>query len=148
MEIRPIRPDEVRQALPLFAGYQRFYEVEQPDDERNLAFFSRFCEPSDEGLLLGCWDGDDLVGFANLYWFFSSTLAEDVALMNDLFVVEGARRGGIGRALIDAAADAARARGLHHLLWETAPGNATAQRVYDRTGAERSEWVAYDLTVD
>jgi GNAT superfamily N-acetyltransferase len=145
VEIRAIRPEEVVSALPLFAGYQRFYEVDEPDDQANLAFFTRFCEPSDDGLLLGAWDGEDLVGFATLYWTFSSTRAAETALMNDLFVVERVRGQGVGRALIDAAAEASRARGCHHLEWYTAPDNATAQRAYDATGAERSEWVCYEL---
>jgi len=145
VEIRPIRRDEVPLALPLFAGYQRFYEVEDPNDEANLAFFSRFCDPSEEGLLLGAWEGDDLVGFANIYWTFSSTAARDIGLMNDLFVSDRARRQGVGRALIDACAEAARARGCASLDWETAPDNRTAQRVYDATGASRSEWVAYSI---
>ena len=148
MEIRPIRPEEVTQALPLFAGYQRFYEVPDPSDQANLAFFTRFCEPSDAGLLLGAWDGDDLLGFANIYWTFSSTRATDIALMNDLFVAERARGKGFARALIDACADAAHARGLPALTWETAPDNTTAQRVYDATGATRSEWFAYELPLD
>jgi GNAT superfamily N-acetyltransferase len=145
MEIRPIRQEEVPAALPLFAGYQRFYEVEDPSDEANLAFFSRFCEPSDAGLLLGAWDGEDLVGFANIYWTFSSTRATDIALMNDLFVAERARGRGIARALIDACVEAASARGLPALTWETAPDNTTAQRVYDATGATRSEWFEYEI---
>jgi len=145
VEIRPIRPEEVPAVLPLFAGYQRFYEVPEPDDKKNLAFLTRFCEPSEAGLLLGCWDGDDLVGFANLYWTFSSTRAADIALMNDLFVAERARGKGFARALIEAAADAGRARGCEALAWETAPENTTAQRVYDATGATRSEWFAYEL---
>ena len=145
MEIRPIRPEEVPQALPLFAGYQEFYEVDEHHDEANLAFFTRFCEPSEAGLLLGAWDGDDLVGFATLYWTFSSTQAVDVALMNDLFVVDRVRGRGVGRALIEAAAEAARARGCAQLEWQTAPDNLTAQRLYDSTGATRSEWLTYEL---
>ncbi len=148
MEIRPIRPEEVPRALPLFAGYQRFYEVPDPNDEANLAFFTRFCEPSDAGLLLGCWDGDDLVGFANIYWTFSSTRVADIALMNDLFVAERARGRGLARGLLDACAEAGRARGCAALAWETAPDNTTAQRVYDATGATRSEWFAYELDLD
>jgi GNAT superfamily N-acetyltransferase len=148
MEIRPIRHDEVEQALPLFSGYQEFYEVDDRDDARNLAFFSRFCDPSEDGLLLGAWDGDDLVGFANIYWTFSSTRAVEIALMNDLFVADRARGQGVGRALIDACAEAGRTRGCRTLEWETAPDNHRAQRVYDATGATRSEWVAYDLLLD
>ena len=136
MEIRPIRPEEVARALPLFAGYQRFYEVAEPDDGANREFFTRFCEPSEDGLLLGAWDGEDLIGFACLYWTFSSVSAAETALMNDLFVAERARGLGVGRALIDAAADAARGRGCHHLEWYTAPDNASAQRVYDATHLE------------
>ena len=145
MEIRPIRPEEVPQALPLFAGYQEFYEVDDHHDQANLAFFTRFCEPSEAGLLLGAWDGDELIGFATIYWTFSSANAVDIALMNDLFVLESARGRGVGRALIDACAEAARARGCAQLEWQTAPDNHTAQRLYDSTGATSSPWLTYEL---
>jgi GNAT superfamily N-acetyltransferase len=65
--------------------------------------------------------------------------------MNDLYVVPETRGQGVGRALIEASATVARERGAHHLEWATAPGNKTAQRLYDSTGAERSEWVEYKL---
>ena len=96
--------DEVDQGLPLFAGYQRFYGVLEPDDEQNRLFFARFAEPSRDGLLLGAWDDRALVGFACLYWTFSSVSAARIALLSDLFVTEcprprarrGAGRGGSG----------------------------------------------------
>lgn len=146
VEVRPIRRAEVDEGLPLFAGYQRFYGVAEPDDERNRAFFSRFATPSEDGLLLGAWQDGALVGFACVYWTFSSVSAAEIALMNDLFVAEGVRGHGIGRALIEAATEAARSRGLHHLEWFTAPDNTTAQRLYDATGAERSTWIAYEIS--
>ena len=59
--------------------------------------------------------------------------------MNDLYVDEAARGQGVGRALIEASAAVARERGAHHLEWATAPDNQTAQRLYDSTGAERSD---------
>ena len=65
--------------------------------------------------------------------------------MNDLFVAEAARGRGVGRALIEASAAVARERGAAHLEWATAPDNHTAQRLYDSTGAERSDWVEYEL---
>jgi GNAT superfamily N-acetyltransferase len=145
VEVRPIRPQELEGALALIAGYQRFYGVAEPNDEANRFFFARFLETSRDGLLLGAFDGDSMVGFACLYWTFSSVSAAEMALMNDLFVAGRARGKGAGRALIDAAAEAARARGCHHLEWYTAPDNATAQRVYDATGAKRSEWVCYEI---
>jgi GNAT superfamily N-acetyltransferase len=87
------------------------------------------------------------VGFACLYWTFSSSHAAEVALMNDLFVAEGNRGRGVGLALIEAAAEAARAKGKRHLEWLTAVDNHRAQRLYDRTEAERSAWLGYELDV-
>lgn len=146
--MRPIRRQELEELLPLVDGYQRFYKAE-PDVERNRRFFSRFLHPSDEGLLLGAWANGRLVGFATLYWFHSSTKAADTVLMNDLFVREDVRSGGIGRALIRAALDEARRRGAAHLEWYTAPDNATAQRLYDSLpGVSRSSWYAYEIEAD
>jgi GNAT superfamily N-acetyltransferase len=131
--------------LPMIAAYQRFYEADRVDDEVNERFFRRFLHPSEDGLLIGAWDGEVLVGYACLYWFFSSTRAAETVLMNDLFVDRNRRREGIGRALIEAGVEVARDRGARHLEWSTAPDNAAAQRLYDSTGAERSTWITYEL---
>jgi len=146
--IEPITVEQFETLLPMIAEYQRFYEVETIDEERNRAFFARFIDPSEEGSLIGAWDGDRLLGYACLYWHMSSLAAAETVLMNDLYVDAAARGGGVGRALIEAAAQIARSRGAHSLEWSTAPDNDTAQRLYDSTGASRSEWVEYELPVD
>jgi GNAT superfamily N-acetyltransferase len=144
--ITPVASAEFEQLLPLIAAYQRFYEVEQVDEERNRVFFRRFLAPSDDGLLLGARDeAGEIVGFACLYWHFSSLAAAETVLMNDLYVGAAARGEGVGRALIEASAAIGRERGAASLEWATAPDNATAQRLYDSTGAERSEWLSYEL---
>jgi GNAT superfamily N-acetyltransferase len=148
IDIAPLTPDDFEQVVPLIAAYQRFYEVEEIDDERNRAFFRRFLAPSEDGMLLGARDGGELVGYACLYWHFSSTAAAETVLLNDLYVSEGVRGRGVGRALIEASAEVARERGAHSLEWETAPDNRTAQRLYDTTGAERSQWIAYELPTE
>lgn len=147
LEIAPIAPAELDELLPLIAAYQRFYEAEEIDDGRNRAFFRRFLAPSEDGLLLGASRDGRLLGYACLYWHFSSLDAVETVLLNDLFVSEDVRGEGIGRALIVAAAEVARERGAPFLEWATAPDNETAQRLYDSTGAERSEWVVYELRV-
>lgn len=145
IEISPLAVEEFERLLPLIASYQRFYEVEQIDEERNRAFFRRFLAPSEDGMLIAAREGDKIVGYACLYWHFSSTLATETVLMNDLFVDEAMRGGGVGRALIEASAVVARERGSPHLEWATEPDNLTAQRLYDSTGAQRTEWVEYEL---
>jgi GNAT superfamily N-acetyltransferase len=147
IEIAPITADEYEELLPLIAAYQRFYEVQEIDEGRNRSFFRRFLTPSDDGLLLGARQEGRLVGYACLYWHFSSTRATETVLMNDLYVDESARGQGVGRALIEASAEVARERGAPFVEWSTAPDNQTAQRLYDSTGAERSEWLSYELGV-
>lgn len=145
VEIAPIHTDEFEQLLPLIAAYQRFYEVERIDEERNRSFFRRFLAPSEDGLLLGARQEGRLVGYACLYWHFSSLEACETVLMNDLYVDVQVRGQGVGRALIEATAEVARERGAAYVEWSTAPDNSTAQRLYDATGAERSEWFTYEL---
>jgi GNAT superfamily N-acetyltransferase len=145
LEIAPITAEEFEGLLPLIAAYQRFYEVADIDEARNRAFFRRFLAPSEDGLLLGARREGRLVGYACLYWHFSSLEAVESVLMNDLYVTEQARGQGVGRALIEAAAEVARERGVPFVEWSTAPDNHTAQRLYDSTGAERSEWFSYEL---
>ncbi|HWN72881.1 MAG TPA: GNAT family N-acetyltransferase [Solirubrobacterales bacterium] len=147
VEIAPIADEEFEELLPLIAAYQRFYETEEIDEERNRVFFRRFLAPSEDGLLLGARREGHLVGYACLYWHFSSLEVCESVLMNDLYVTEEARGQGVGRTLIEATAEVARERGVPYVEWSTAPDNRTAQRLYDSTGAERSEWFTYELRV-
>ncbi len=146
VDVRPLAHADLDAALPLFAAYQRFYRAE-PDDRRNRAFLERLVGPSDLGLLLGAWVGGELAGVAGLYWTLSTVSARDVVLMNDLFVEERFRGAGVGRALIDAAADVARERGVAVLRWFTEIDNRTAQALYDRYDAQRTAYFEYELTV-
>lgn len=144
--IAPATRDDLDDAVALFAGYQRFYAGRARDDDHNRAFLSRFLAPSDHGLLLLARDdAGRAIGFANLYWTFSSVSAEDHALMNDLFVAEAARGTDVGRALIEAAAAHAHERGLPTLSWQTALDNRRAQRLYERFDAERTAWFEYEI---
>src|SRR5262245_8008766 len=144
VRVEPLTAADYEQVLPLIAGYQRFYGAE-PDETRNRAFFRRFLAPSDDGLLLGSWVGADLVGFACLYWTFSSINAAEIVYLSDLFVANERRGEGIGRALIEACVEAARGRGADHLEWLTAIDNRDAQYLYERVGAERSAWFGYEI---
>ena len=148
VDVSPVREEEFETLLPLIAAYQRFYEVDDIDSDRNRFFFRRFIAPSDIGRLLAARDeGGVILGYACLYWHFSSLAATETVLMNDLFVASEARGRGVGRALIEASAAAARERGAAWLEWATAPDNHTAQRLYDSLTSEKSTWLEYELDV-
>jgi GNAT superfamily N-acetyltransferase len=145
--IRPAAADDLRRLLALVADYQRFYAGSARDDDHNARFFGRFLAPSDVGMLLVAGDGDELAGYACLYWTFSSVSATDVVLLHDLYVRPDHRGTGVGEALVAAAVGEARERGASHVRWFTALDNRRAQRLYERLGAERSAWFEYEIAV-
>ncbi len=147
LDVEPVTGEQFELLLPMIAAYQGFYEANDICEDRNRSFFRRFVSPSDDGMLIGAWRDGRPVGYACLYWHFSSTKAVETVLMNDLYVEEAERGRGVGRTLIEAAADVARERGCPVLEWSTAPDNEVAQRLYDSTGAERSTWIEYELTL-
>src|SRR5262249_32222620 len=63
-------------------------------------------------------------------------------LLQDLFVAEGARKLGLGRALIEAVYEAARAAGASRVHWLTHETNAVARSLYD-TLADRPGFIQY-----
>jgi GNAT superfamily N-acetyltransferase len=142
-----VTEEQYEKLLPMIAAYQGFYEADDIRDDRNREFFRRFLSPSEDGMLIAAWRGGALVGYSCMYWTFSSVSAQESVLMNDLYVDGDARGEGVGRALIEACAEVARERGSPRLEWSTAPGNKTAQRLYDSFGAEKSTWIDYQLNL-
>jgi GNAT superfamily N-acetyltransferase len=145
-----VTEDDLPDLLPLMRGYCDFYEV-APSDEALLELARVLIEdPERQGLQLLARDDEDgrAVGFATIFWTWSTLSADRLAVMNDLFVAEDARGGGIADALIAACADRCREHGVPELAWQTAKTNERAQAVYERVGATRDErWLDYSLSV-
>jgi GNAT superfamily N-acetyltransferase len=133
--------------LPLLRGYCDFYEVAPTDDALLAMARALIADPEREGVqLIARTDDATSVGFATIFWSWSTSIADRIGVMNDLFVAPEGRGTGVADALIAGCVDECRQRGAAKLTWQTAPDNATAQRVYDRVGATREEWVDYWLS--
>lgn len=144
-----VTEDDLPDLLPLMRGYCDFYEVD-PTDEALLAMSRVLIEdPERQGTqLIARDDGGRAVGFATIFWTWSTLSADRLAVMNDLFVASDARGGGVADALIAACADQCRERGVPDLAWQTAKTNERARAVYERVGAARDErWLDYSLSV-
>ncbi|HEX2233757.1 MAG TPA: GNAT family N-acetyltransferase [Thermoleophilaceae bacterium] len=137
---------DLAELLPLMRAYCDFYEVD-PSDEALLAMSrALIADPELEGVQLMARNADGAaVGFATVFWSWSTLGAARIGVMNDLFVAEAARGQGVAEALIEECRERARHRGAGSLGWQTAKDNLRAQALYDRIGAKRSEWVDYSL---
>jgi GNAT superfamily N-acetyltransferase len=146
-EVSRVTEADLGELLPLMRAYCDFYEV-SPSDHALLGLArALIADPEHEGLQVLARTGGAAVGFATIYWSWATTIAARIGVMNDLYVAPAARGQGAADALIRACADECRRHGATELTWQTARDNVRAQRVYDRMGAERTEWVDYSLSV-
>ena len=129
-------------------AYCEFYEVAPPDDALLAMSRALIADPESEGQQVMARDGDGLVvGFATIFWSWSTLSASRIGVMNDLFVAPDARSAGVADALIAECATRCKAHGASSLGWQTAKENHRAQAVYQRVGAVREEWLDYSLDV-
>ncbi len=140
---------DVDELLPLMRAYCEFYEVSPPDADLLALARALIDDPEREGVQLIARDTDGkAVGFATLYWTWSTSEASRIGVMNDLFVAESARGHGLAEQLIEACRSECAQRGARRLAWQTAPDNLRARAVYDRVGATREHWVDYWLACE
>jgi GNAT superfamily N-acetyltransferase len=146
MRIGRVTESDLPALLPLLRAYCDFYEV-APSDEALLALSRAvLADPEREGVqLLACDDAGRAAGFATVYWSWDTLMAARVGIMHDLFVAPARRGQGVGEALIDACRAECRRHRAAKLGWQTARDNVRAQRLYERVGANRDEWVDYWL---
>jgi GNAT superfamily N-acetyltransferase len=140
--------DDLDELLPLMRGYCDFYEV-APSDEALLTMSrALIADPAREGMqLLARDESGRAIGFATIFWTWSTTRAARIGIMNDLFVAPAGRGSGAADELIAACLERCRAHGAAQLAWQTALDNHRAQAVYERVGGRRSQWLDYDLPV-
>ena len=138
---------DLPELLPLLRAYCDFYEVSPSDDDLLALARALIADSEREGVQLIARSDGAAVGFATIYWSWATTIAARIGVMNDLYVAPAARGTGTAEALIQACAEESRRHGAAELTWQTAPDNERAQRVYDRVGAKRSQWVDYSLSI-
>ena len=86
--------------------------------------------------------GGRLCGIAHYLFHRSCWTIGNYCYLQDLFVAEGARNLGLGRALIAAVEERARSAGASRVYWLTQESNAHARALYDKL-AERSGFIQY-----
>ena len=87
--------------------------------------------------------GGAVLGYLLHHPGYNSVRAERYLVVCDLFVREGERRSGAGRALMAAAMDHGRVTGARGLFWSVYKPNKTAIAFYRRLGAKTVEYLDF-----
>ena len=122
-------------------GYKVFYNTPTSDAEFEAAWVRVLGQSGVLGL--GAKVNGQLVGIAH-YLFHTSTWAPTVCYLQDLFTAPEARGHGVARALIEAVAEEARARGASRYYWLTQEHNAVAPVLYNKV-AKYNGFIRYDF---
>jgi GNAT superfamily N-acetyltransferase len=147
LEVRRATIADLETLVPLFDAYRCFYR-QASEPERARHFLKERLE-RDQSVIFLAMDGGVAAGFTQLYPSFTSTGMARIFILNDLFVSPDARRHGVGRALLEAAAQYGRRAGAVRLALSTEHTNTTAQSLYEKTGWKRDTvFCTYQLTLE
>lgn len=143
--IRPVVPEDFDAWKVLWDGYNAFYGRQGPmalPNEITQTTWLRFLAVDEPVHALVAESSGTVIGLVH-YLFHRSTLqVAPTCYLQDLFTTETARGLGIGRSLIEAVYERAKAAGTGRVYWQTHETNTAAMQLYNRV-AERSGFIVY-----
>ena len=142
LTVRLVAPTDLAQWEALWEGYNTFYERTVPPEITRVTW-SRFFDASEPVHALVAEKDGRLVGLVHYLFHRSTSLVGPTCYLQDLFTTKEARGQGVGRALIEAVYERAKAAGSPLVYWQTHETNVTAMALYDKV-AERSGFLVYE----
>jgi len=152
IETRPATPadEDALAALDLATWNWQTSPAPKPEPGSVWTFFDERTAP--ESVIVAVVDGE-VAGYVKLGHPTPLAASEHVLMVRGIAVSPDRQRGGVGRALIDAAAAEALARGARRLTLHVLAPNTAARRLYDSAGfvvegVQRGEFLLEGAYVD
>jgi GNAT superfamily N-acetyltransferase len=139
--VRDVEPTDLTAWEQLWQGYNTFYQRTVPAEITSTTW-SRFFDGYEPVYAMVAETGGRLVGLVHYLFHRNTTMIGPTCYLQDLFTAEEVRGRGIGRALIEAVYQRAKARGSTRVYWQTHETNLVAMKLYDKV-AERSGFLVY-----
>ncbi len=146
--VRLAQPQDAETVAQLMAAFRDHLGLAAPSDAEVAAGVERLLGDAHTEFLLGApQNGAAAAGIAQLRFRYGIWRAGGDCLLEDLFVAAAARGTGLGRALLEATLDRARARGCRRVELDVNESNAAALRLYESAGfsATANPYGARDL---
>jgi GNAT superfamily N-acetyltransferase len=132
---RPIARQDYADWRPLWDGYNAFYGRSGPTalaEQITAATWERFFSPSEPVHAFVAEHEGRVVGMAHYLFHRSTTRLHDVCYLQDLFTSQQYRGQGVGRLLIQAVYEAARAAQSSRVYWTTHTTNEAGRALYEK----------------
>jgi GNAT superfamily N-acetyltransferase len=134
IRIRLAVPQDSAALVPLVERYWRFEAIEGFDAARVASLLERVLVDATLGRAWIATVGGDPAGYLLAVFVFSLEFQGVTAEIDELFVIERHRGGGIGGKLLDAAEAHFRAAGCTHVALQIGRDNEAARAFYQRRG--------------
>lgn len=136
--------NDVAEIAVIFNQYRIFYQ-----QASNVELAEHFISErlrNNESIIFLAKEGEQLLGFVQLYPSFSSVSARRTWILNDLYVNEASRGLGVGKQLLEQVKEFSEESGAKGVGLQTAVANTTAQGLYESLGYEKdTEFYSYFL---
>lgn len=143
--VRPLHADDHDHWHRLWTAYLVFYETSVSDEVYHTSFNRLLSGAEGEyKCLLAEVDGT-IVGLTHFLYHRSMWTVENTCYLMDLFCDPAVRGKGVGRALIEAVHERAKADGVPSTYWMTEETNYKGRMLYDQV-AVKSPFILYDKT--
>jgi GNAT superfamily N-acetyltransferase len=121
-----------------------FYQKPRPATEKIHNLIQTLLKKQN-GIQFVALQDERLVGFATLFFTFSTMKADKYTVMNDLFVVEPYRDTDVETQLFLECQRYTQENEFVYMSWITATDNKRAQRFFDKMGGIQGNWVNYSI---
>lgn len=149
MEELTIRPAEERDIQGLYHLMTQyivdFYKKPEPNEAELKNLIQHLLDHPESGMQFVAEADGEIVGFATLYYTFSTLQVKRAAILNDLFVSARARGQRAGEKLFTKCLAHIRKNNFAYMTWETAKDNYIAQSLYNKMGGKQSDWMVYEI---
>jgi ribosomal protein S18 acetylase RimI-like enzyme len=136
-------PEEAPVVAALLGGFRDHLGYDRPDDASLLASVERIIAREDAEYLLA--GDDEAAGVAQVRYRWSVWWATDDCWLEDLYVRDAARGGGVGRALVEEVLRRAAERGCARVELDVNTENPPALALYRSFGFETGKTGGQDL---
>lgn len=144
--IRAATADDAEALVAMWRRFAAYLRSLGDDDEQNMTaeIFRRdgFGDSPAFSSLIAEWNGRP-VGYAVYHLGYDMDRACRLMFLADLWVDPEARRHGVGRALMRAAADIGRSKGVVDIVWSVFEKNRLAMKFYRRLGGRELDQLRF-----
>jgi ribosomal protein S18 acetylase RimI-like enzyme len=146
LTIRPAEERDLSKLYHLMIQYiVDFYKKPEPNEADLKNLLQHLLDHPESGVQFVAEKEREIVGFATLYYTFSTLQVKRAAILNDLFVSSEARGQKAGEMLFEGCLTHIRKNNFAYMTWETAKDNYIAQGLYNKMGGRHSDWLVYEI---